>query len=59
MFDQLFEEPKTLKRHRDGPLANERLQFLAYHAARGSVRTTLRRIDNHWRSQHRRDCGCC
>ena len=46
MFDQLFEEPRTLKRHRDGPLANERLQFLAYHAARGSVRTTLRRIDN-------------
>src|ERR1051326_6800683 len=46
MFDQLFEEPRTLKRHRDGPLANERLQFLAYHAARGAVRTTLRRIDN-------------
>jgi len=46
MFDQLFEESRTLKRHRDGPLANERLQFLVYHAARGSVRTTLRRIDN-------------
>ena len=46
MFDQLFEEPRTLRRHRDGPLANERLQFLAYHVARGSVRTTLRRIDN-------------
>lgn len=46
MFDQLFEEPRTLKRHRDGPLANERLQFLAYHAARGAVRTTLRRIDD-------------
>jgi len=46
MFDRLFEESRTLKRHQDGPLANERLQFLTYHAARGSVRTTLRRIDN-------------
>ena len=72
MFDQLFEEPRTLKRHRDGPLANERLQFLTYHAARGSVRTTLRRIDNFMLAiieemglqatgevSIRTDCGCC
>jgi integrase/recombinase XerD len=41
MFDQLFERPQALARHRVGPLLEERLIFLAHLAGRGLSRRTL------------------
>jgi hypothetical protein len=41
MFDQLFRYPAVLRRHRDGPLADERTAYLARLAARGSAPGTL------------------
>jgi integrase/recombinase XerD len=42
MFDQLFERPHALARHRAGPLLKERTSFLTHLAARGMPRITLR-----------------
>ena len=39
MFDQLFERPHAVARHRAGPLSKERLRFLT-HLAKGGVRKT-------------------
>lgn len=41
MFDQLFRYPGVLRRHRDGPLANDRAMYLASLATRGSAPGTL------------------
>ena len=41
MFDQLFQYPAVLRRHRDGPLAHERATYLASLATRGSAPGTL------------------
>ena len=42
MFDQLFERPHALARHRAGPLLTERITFLAHLADQGLPPTTLR-----------------
>src|SRR5216684_5909256 len=41
MFDQLFRSPAVLRRHRDGPLAQERVAFLTRLAIQGSPTSTL------------------
>jgi site-specific recombinase XerD len=41
MFDQLFERPHALARHRSGPLVEERRAFLAHLADLGCARSTL------------------
>ncbi len=41
MFDQLFRSPAVLRRHRDGPLAQERVAFLTRLAIQGSPTGTL------------------
>ena len=43
MFEQLFRHPAALRRHREGPLANERASYLASLASHGSAFETLRR----------------
>jgi hypothetical protein len=43
MFDKLFRHPAALRRHREGPLANERVSYLTGLAAQGSAFATLRR----------------
>jgi site-specific recombinase XerD len=42
MFDQLFEQPLALARHRTGPLVAERVAFLTHLASQGYSRRTLR-----------------
>ncbi len=42
MFEQLFQRPTVLRRHRAGPLAVERLSFLRHLADQGMKRSTLR-----------------
>ncbi len=42
MFDQLFVRPHALARHTNGPLAEERIRFLAHQKQRGIPRVTLR-----------------
>lgn len=41
MFDQLFERPRALARHRAGPLVEERLRYLAHLARQGMAHATL------------------
>jgi len=41
MFDQLFRYPGVVRRHRDGPLASERMTYLASLATRGIAPETL------------------
>ncbi len=41
MFDQLFQRPESLARHRDGPLAQERLSYLAHLARQGKAHDFL------------------
>jgi site-specific recombinase XerD len=43
MFDTLFRHPTALRRHRDGPLADERVRYLTTLASQGSALATLRR----------------
>lgn len=43
MFDSLFTYPGVLKRHKEGPLAPERVAYLEALAARGTASSTLRR----------------
>jgi len=43
MFDQLFSQPAALRRHRDGPLAEERAAYLEGLAAQDAARGTLLR----------------
>ena len=41
MFDQLFRYPGVVRRHRDGPLADERATYLSSLATRGAPPGTL------------------
>lgn len=41
MFDTLFHYPGVLARHSEGPLANEREQFLSHCARGGAAHSTL------------------
>ena len=41
MFDTLFQYPRVLARHRDGPATHERELFLTYCASVGAARPTL------------------
>lgn len=43
MFDKLFQHPAALQRHRDGPLAHERVRYLTSLASQGSASETLLR----------------
>ena len=47
MFDQLFTCPHAVERYRSRPLLEERLRYLAYCAAQGSTRSSLRLIAQH------------
>jgi hypothetical protein len=47
MFDQLFTSPRAIERHFARPLLEERLRYLAYCAALGSTRSSLRLIAQH------------
>jgi integrase/recombinase XerD len=42
MFEQLFDDPKTVARYRGGPLAEERSRYLVHLAEQGLARKTLR-----------------
>jgi integrase/recombinase XerD len=42
MFEQIFKAPRTLMRHRQGPLADERTRYLAQLTEGGASRSTLR-----------------
>jgi integrase/recombinase XerD len=44
MFDQLFQHPHALARHRDGPLSEERRKYLAHCASQQMAVLTLRHI---------------
>lgn len=44
MFEQLFERPHALARHRNGPLADERRRYLAHCADQQMARRTLHGI---------------
>lgn len=47
MFERLFTRRSVLARHRDGPLAQERLAYLAHLADQGSSLITLQRPAQH------------
>src|SRR5262249_15586105 len=47
MFDQLFKRPQALARQRAGPLAEERLGYLAFLADQGMARGTLQAAAYH------------
>lgn len=44
MFDRIFQNPRTLARHRSGPLADERRRYLAHYAELGMARPRLQHI---------------
>ena len=44
MFDQLFTRPFAVTRHREGPMMEERLAFLAHRASQGYSRYGLRAL---------------
>ena len=44
MFDRLFQSPRVLSRHRDGPLAEERRRYLVHRADQKASWLTLRAI---------------
>jgi hypothetical protein len=43
MFEKIFSYPAVLRRHREGPLASERLAYLKYLIDRGAALGTLLR----------------
>ena len=43
MFEKIFSYPAVLRRHREGPLASERLEYLQYLSDRGAALGTLLR----------------
>ena len=47
MFDQLFKSPCAINHHSTKPLLEERLRYLAYRAAQGSTRNSLRIVAQH------------
>lgn len=42
MFDQLYKAQRARERHLKAPLVDERIRYLSYWAAQGSVRSSLR-----------------
>ena len=44
MFNQLFNQPDTIKRHFNAPLLEERMRYLTYRAEQGSKRSVLQEI---------------
>ena len=44
LFHEIFERPKTIKRHSVAPLLEERLAYLQYWADNGAVENSLKRI---------------
>ena len=50
MFEKIFSYPAVLRRHREGPLASERLEYLKYLNDRGAALGTVLR--------HARYCLC-
>ncbi len=44
MFNQLFNRPRDLKRHKTAPLAEERLRYLSHCAEQGTRKSSLRRL---------------
>jgi hypothetical protein len=63
MFEKIFSYPGVLRRHREGPLASERLEYLKYLNDRGAALGTLLRQARyclcvareiqHWPRDHR------
>jgi integrase/recombinase XerD len=47
MFDQLFTSQPAIQRHRNSPLLEERLRYLAHCSGQGSSRSSLRLIAQH------------
>src|SRR5690242_18250417 len=47
MFEQLFTSPRAVERYAHTALLEERVRYLAYCAARGSTRSSLRLIAQH------------
>ncbi|MCI0624631.1 MAG: site-specific integrase [Acidobacteria bacterium] len=45
MFEQIFKLPSAIARHREGPLAKERANYLAHLASRGASRSLLRQAE--------------
>jgi integrase len=45
MFEQIFKLPSAIARHREGPLAKERANYLAHLASRGASRSLLRQTE--------------
>jgi hypothetical protein len=43
MFEKIFSYPAVLRRHREGPLASERLEYLKYLNDRGAALGTVLR----------------
>ena len=46
MFNQIFRQPKVIKRYFDAPLLENRLSYLAHRAKQGSLQKTLCEIAN-------------
>ena len=44
MFEKLFEYPRVLARHRDGPLSDARESYLSHRADEGTAPNTLLRV---------------
>jgi site-specific recombinase XerD len=45
MFEQIFNLPSAIARHREGPLAKERADYLAHLASHGASRSLLRQTE--------------
>jgi hypothetical protein len=44
MFDRLFKRPHVVVRHQKGPLAEERLRYLVFHAEQQMSQLTLQGV---------------
>lgn len=47
MFEELFDRPFAVARHRNGPMLEERVRFLQHQASRDMARNTLRAAANY------------
>ena len=45
MFEQIFKSPSAISRHREGPLAKERANYLTHLAGCGASRSLLRQTE--------------
>jgi integrase/recombinase XerD len=67
MFKEIFSYPAVLRRHREGPLASERLEYLKYLRDRGAPLSTVLRQARYclrvsqeiqrWPGEHRFDAA--